>query len=147
MPGGNVETLRRYHERLNEAGELPLELVHPDVEVHMFRGSPVPGPYRGHDGLRQWRQDTFDVIEEWRLELDEVITGNDPDVIVAMQRFIGRMQHTDLPADFPLAVVVRFIDGLIVRFEGYRERNEALEAAGLRGDEGDSVLNESPRLG
>jgi ketosteroid isomerase-like protein len=133
MSARNVETLRRYHERLNEARELPLELVHPDMEVRMFRGSPISGPYRGHDGLRRWRQDTFDVIQEWRLELDEVITGNDPDVIVAMQRFAGRMQHTDLPANFPLAVVVRFSDGLIVGFEGHRERNEALEAAGLRG--------------
>ena len=97
----------------------------------MFEGSPIPGPYRGRDGLRQWRQDTFDVIQDWRLELEEVITGDDPDVMVAMQRFTGRMQHTDLPANFPLAVVVRFSDGLIARLEGHRERSEALEAAGL----------------
>jgi hypothetical protein len=52
-------------------------------------------------------------------------------VMVALQRFVGRMKHTDLPANFPLAVLVRFRDGLIVRFEGYRRRSEALEAAGL----------------
>jgi hypothetical protein len=40
----------------------------------------------------------------------------------------------DLPADFPLAVVVRFRDGLIAGFEGFRERREALEAAGLARD-------------
>jgi len=131
MSAENVETLRRYHGLLNETGELPLELFHPDVEIHMFQGSPIPGPYRGHAGLREWRQDTFDVIQEWRLELDEVITGDDPDVMVAMQRFVGRMEHTDLEANFPLAVVVRFRDGLIVRFEGHREQREALDAAGL----------------
>ena len=32
-----------------------------------------------------------DVIADWRLELDEVITGDDPDVMVALQRFVGRM--------------------------------------------------------
>jgi hypothetical protein len=37
----------------------------------------------------------------------------------------------DLPADFLLAVVVRFRDGLIA---GFRERREALEAAGLARD-------------
>jgi ketosteroid isomerase-like protein len=132
MSTENIETLRRYHDLLNETGEPPLELVHPDVEIHMFRGSPISGPYRGHDGLRQWRRDTFDVIDAWRLELDEVITGEDPDVMVALQRFVGRMKHTDLPANFPLAVIVRFQDGLILRFEGYRDRSEALEAAGLR---------------
>lgn len=132
MPPANVETLERYHARLNETGEPALDLIHPDVEIHMFRGSPITGPYHGHEGVRAWRSDTFDVIDDWRLELDEVITGDDPDVMVAMQRFVGRMQHTGLPANFPLAVVVRFRDGLIVRFEGYRERDEALEAAGLR---------------
>jgi hypothetical protein len=44
---------------------------------------------------------------------------------------VGRLRHTGLEANFPLAVVVRFRDGLISRFDGYRERVEALEAAGL----------------
>ena len=131
MSAANVETLRRYHDVLNETGEPPIELFDPEVEIHMFRGSPISGPYRGHAGLRQWRRDTFDVIDAWRVELDEVITGDDPNVMVALERFVGRMKHTDLAANFPLAVVVRFHDGLIVRLEGYRERSEALQAAGL----------------
>ncbi len=60
-----------------------------------------------------------------------MVTGDDPDAMVALQRFVGRMKHTDLRANFPLAVVVRFRDGLIVRFEGYREREEAFQAIGL----------------
>jgi ketosteroid isomerase-like protein len=131
MAAENVETLRRYHTLLNESGDLPVELLCPDVELQMFRGSPIPGPYHGRDGARQWHRDTFDVIDDWRLELDEVIESGDPDVLVALNRFVGRMKHTNLPANFPLAVVVRFRDGLIVRFDGYREREEALEAAGV----------------
>jgi ketosteroid isomerase-like protein len=131
MSRENVETLRRYHDLLNETGEPPIDLFHPDLEIHMFQGSPIRGPYHGHEGLRRWRDDTFDVIEDWRLELDEVIEGNDPDVLVAIERFVGRLRHTDLKADFPLAVVVRFRDRLILRFDGYRERAEALEAVGL----------------
>jgi ketosteroid isomerase-like protein len=131
MPQDNVETLRRYYELFNKTGEPSLELVHPDVEIHMFRGSPIPGPYLGHDGVRQWRDDTFDVIDAWRLELDDVITGDDPDTVVVRQRFVGRMKHTDLAADFPLAVVVRFRDGLMVRFDGYRELDEAIGASGM----------------
>lgn len=127
----NVATLRRYHELLNETGAIAVELLDPEVEMRMFRGSPISGPYHGHDGARRWRDDTFDVIDEWRLELDEVITGPDPEVMVAINRFVGRMKHTNLPANFPLAVVVRFRDGRIASFEGFRERTEALEAAGL----------------
>ena len=136
MSNPNAEALRRYHELLNETGTVPVEFLDPAVEMHMFEGSPIPGPYRGHDGIRRWREDTFDVIDEWRLELDEVITGDDPDVMVAINRFVGRMEHTDLPANFPLAVVVRFRDGLIVGFDGHRERSEALEAAGLASHQG-----------
>lgn len=50
-------------------------------------------------------------------------------MVVAIHRFLGRMKHTDLSATFPLAVVVRFRDRLIVSFDGYRHRAEALEAA------------------
>jgi ketosteroid isomerase-like protein len=131
VTGDNVQRLRRYYNLLNESGEPALEFVHPEIEIHMFEGSPLAGPYRGHDGVRQWRDDTFDVIDAWRVEIDEVIVGEDADTVVLLQRFVGRMQHTELPVNFPLAAVVRFRDGLIACFDGYRERDEALAAAGL----------------
>ena len=132
MARDNVATFRRYHEVLNATGQVAGEFLHPDVEMRMFRGSPIPGPYHGRDGVRRWRDDTFDVIDDWRMELDEVIPrDDDPDVLVAIHRFVGRMKHTHLPANFPLAVVVRFRDGLIADLEGFRERSEALEAAGI----------------
>jgi ketosteroid isomerase-like protein len=117
-----------------ERGDAPVVLRRPQ---HHRRGagrvlsSPISGPYRGLDGLRRWREDSFEVLDDGRLLLDEVITGDDPDVIVVTNRFVGRMRHTRLIADSPLTVVVRFRDGLVVRFEGYRERAEALAAVGL----------------
>ena len=131
MSRGNVETLRAFYEGLNTTGEAPAELFHPDLEIHMYEGALFTGPYRGLDGLRRWREDSFDVLEDWRLLLEEVITGDDPDVMVITNRFVGRARYTGLIADFPLTVVVRFRDGLIVRFEGYRERAEALTAVGF----------------
>lgn len=79
----------------------------------MFEGSPISGPYRGLDGLRQWREESFDILEDGRLLLDEVITRDDPDVMVVTNRFVGRTRYTRLSADFPLTVVVRLRDGLI----------------------------------
>jgi ketosteroid isomerase-like protein len=131
MSQGNVETLRSFYERLNTTGEAPAELFHPDLEIHMFEGSPIVGPYRGLDGLRRWCEDSFDILEDGRLLLDEVITGDDPDLMVITNRFVGRARYTGITANFPLTVVVRFRDGLIVRFEGYRERAEAFAAVGL----------------
>jgi ketosteroid isomerase-like protein len=129
----NVEVLRSFYRLLNETRRAPTELCDPGVEIHMFEGSPISGPYCGQSGLRQWHRDTFDVIKEWRLELDDVLIGDDPDVMVAMERFVGRMAHTDLEANFPLAAVVRLRGGLIVRMQGYREAGEALKAVGLVG--------------
>ena len=131
MSQGNVKTLRSFYEGLNTTGEAPAEPFHPGVQIHMFEGSPIPGPYHGLGGLRRWREDTFDVLEDWRLLLEDVVAGDDPDVMVVTNRFTGRMRHTGLTVDAPLTVVVRFRDGLIVRFEGFRERAEALKAAGL----------------
>jgi hypothetical protein len=131
MTQGNVETLRSFYEGLNATGEAPVEPFHPDLEIHMYEGALFSGPYRGLDGLRRWREDSFDVLEDWRLLLEEVITGEDPDVMVITNRFVGRASYTGLTADFLLPVVVRFRDGLIVRFEGYEGRDEALTAAGL----------------
>jgi ketosteroid isomerase-like protein len=131
MSQENVEVLRSFYRLMNETRRAPTELFDPEVEIHMFEGSPISGPYRGHDGLRQWQADTFDVIDEWRIDLDDLILSDDPDVMVAMERFVGRMAHTDLVANFPLAVVVRFRGGLIFGFEGYREPGEALKAVGL----------------
>ena len=131
MARDNVATFRRYHDLLNETGQIAVEFLDPEVEMRMFRGSPIPGPYHGYEGVRRWRDDTFDVIEEWRMEVDEVIETHDPDVMVAIHRFVGRMKHTNLPANFPLAVVVRFRNGKIASFEGFRDRAEALRAAGL----------------
>jgi hypothetical protein len=54
MSQGNVETLRSFYERLDATGEAPAELFHPDLEIHMFEGSPIVGPYRGLDGLHRW---------------------------------------------------------------------------------------------
>jgi hypothetical protein len=130
MAHGNVETLRSFYEGLNTTGEAPAKPFHPDVEIHMYEGSLLSGPYLGLDGLHRWCEDSFDVLEDWRLLLEEVITGDDPDVMVVTNRFVGRTRYTRLIADFPLTVVVRFSDGLIVRFDGYLERGEALTAVG-----------------
>ena len=41
MSQENVETLRSFYDGLNTTGEAPAELFHPDLEIHMFEGSPI----------------------------------------------------------------------------------------------------------
>lgn len=69
-----IEYFRDHAEALAAVGR--------DLEIHMFEGAPISGPYRGLQGLREWREDTFDVIDDWSVELDDVVTGDDPDLMV-----------------------------------------------------------------
>ena len=102
MSQENVETLRSFYERLNTTGEGHRhELFSSRRGDHMFEGSPNVGPYRGIDGVRLWREDSFDVIEDGRLLLDAVITGDDPDVMVVTNRFVGRRGTRVSPATSP----------------------------------------------
>jgi hypothetical protein len=66
----NAETLRSFYKGLSTTGEIPAELFGADVEIRMFEGAPIAGPYRGLDGLRQWREDSFDILDDGRLLLD-----------------------------------------------------------------------------
>ena len=42
MSQENVEMLRSFHEGLNTTGRAPAEFQ-PDLEIHMFEGSPIVG--------------------------------------------------------------------------------------------------------
>jgi hypothetical protein len=100
MSQGNAETLRSFYERLNTTGEVPAELF-----------------------------GAFDILDDGRLLLDEVITGEVIVVTKIRRADAAHASHRGLP----LTVVVGFRDGLIVRFDGYRERADALAAVGLSG--------------
>jgi hypothetical protein len=62
MSQENVDVVRAMIERFNRDGFLPEELFDPEVELFNVRESPLPGPYCGYDGLRQWREGVFEVV-------------------------------------------------------------------------------------
>jgi ketosteroid isomerase-like protein len=76
--------------------------------------------------------DVFDVIDEPRVVLDEIIDAEDGETIVTVQRALGRARHTRLKVDFPWAAVWTVRGGKVVRAQGYASKAEALEAVGLR---------------
>jgi hypothetical protein len=127
MSRENVELVRRVYAEYFERGELPFELTHPEIRIDNIAEWPLPGPYQGHEGLRQWWAEIVDAIPGVRLQLEEVIDVGD-DRVVAMLRTFG----TELIEQMPSWAVVHWIrDGLVVRTAGYLRREEALEAVGL----------------
>lgn len=127
----SIETLQALYAALSRGDfDGVVQYLHPEVEIHPAVGGELDfgSVYRGHDGMRQfmetaWRD--FDVA----VEAEEIVRapGNR---ILATERWQllgregvrGQMQLTDM---------YEFRDGLIVRIDGFREKADAIEAAGL----------------
>jgi ketosteroid isomerase-like protein len=73
----------------------------------------------------------FEVIDEPRIELVEIIDAKDGETVVTVQRALGRMRHTQLEADFRWATVWTVKAGNVLRAQEYATKAEGLEAVGL----------------
>ncbi len=131
MSEENVEIMQTLFERFNRDGFQPVELWHPDAVLVNFRESPIPGPYQGHDGLRRWGEDLFEVVKEGRFEVESLTDADKAEAVIASVRLRGRARHTDIEVDVPFSITAWIRDGRIYRSESYTAHDEALEAAGL----------------
>jgi ketosteroid isomerase-like protein len=94
MPGENAEIARRWFERTTK-GDLAEDLWQPDLVMENAKGFVLEVTYRGHDGLRQWWEDLSEVVDDFRIELDE-ITELDDGRVLTVQRLCGRFKTTGL---------------------------------------------------
>jgi ketosteroid isomerase-like protein len=131
MSQENVETVRELWRTFNLDRVLPEALFDPEVEVFNVRESPLPGPYRGYDGLREWRDGVFEVLDEGRYEIDDLIDADDADIVIYRLRLIGRARHTGIEVDVCWTTVNWFREGRIYRSKSFTSHREALEAAGM----------------
>ena len=131
MPRENEDVVRLWFEGFNENGMPALEVCDERLEIGNVEGFPIQGPYHGHEGVREWTRDLFEVLDEARLEVIEVIEAGVGETVMSVQRIVARMRHTRLPAKLRWAGVWTIHDGKAVRVQGYATRREALVAAGL----------------
>ena len=131
MAREHAETFRENFEHFNREGYLPESGFDPEIELTNLRESPLPGPYRGYEGLRRWREDLLEVLDEGRFDLEELIEVDDQSAVVGKVRLRGRARHTQIAIDLPFTIVSWFRDGRVYRSIGYSDHAEAREAAGL----------------
>jgi ketosteroid isomerase-like protein len=129
MSAENVELVTRWFKSL-ERGDLSPELCDPDIVIRNWDGSPVRGPYCGHQGLRQWWADFADVIEDAHIELKEAIDLDDGRVVTT-QHLVGRFRLTGIEVDGPFGSIVAVREGRILSATGYATPGQAKKAAGL----------------
>jgi ketosteroid isomerase-like protein len=132
MSRENVEIVRRCWAGLEEnPPNVPLQFFDDEVELINPPEFPLRGPFHGHDGVRQWATEIWEVITDLHHEIEEVIEAPDGETVVSVQRTQGSMRHTGLPSNVLWAAVWTFREGKVVRGQGYMRRDEALEAVGL----------------
>jgi ketosteroid isomerase-like protein len=131
MTEENLEIVRKMYER-RERGDMYVgEFVHPEIEFARF-GSEAPdftGEWRGMEGLRKATADYLNVWEDYRFEVERMIDLGDRVLVLERQTARGKRSGATISQDVGALLTLR--DGLIVRWEYYWERADALEAAGL----------------
>jgi ketosteroid isomerase-like protein len=70
------------------------------------------------------------LVEDLGDEIDELLDGGDS--VVALGRFRVRGAQSGATGTQPIAVVVKVRDGKLVAYRAYFDREQALEAVGLR---------------
>jgi ketosteroid isomerase-like protein len=131
MSEENVEIVRRlsgfWRDRDYSVVE---EACHPDVVVDVSRNVFNPGVHAGIDGLRTFMGTIDDAWESFELVPEEYIDAGDN--VVMANRISGRGRSSGVETEMLVFAVVTFAAGRITRFTGgFRDRSEALEAAGL----------------
>jgi ketosteroid isomerase-like protein len=91
--------------------------------------SATEGPYRGHDGMREWFADTAEQFAYMRATVHDVRAHGDAAVAFGQLQVKGR--QSGAPIDLPIAWVFRFAGDKVVWAKSYTDQDEALAEAGL----------------
>jgi ketosteroid isomerase-like protein len=127
----NVEAFLEVNEAMKR-GDVEALLRWVDEEgVMLAARSAVEGAYRGHDGIRRFMADNSENFEKFEPNYPEVRDLGDR--VLAIGTIHVRGRGSGVETDIPAAGIATFNEeGRIVRWEDFRERHLALQAAGLR---------------
>jgi hypothetical protein len=132
MSEENVELHYRAHDTFNRRDlDAHLALADPEVEFLPYEVAVQGGaPYRGHDGVRSWWEESLEVLPDLAVETKKV-RALDDDLTLAKGRLHGRGAGSEAPFERTLWQVVKWRDRKFLWWVAYDNEAEALEAAGL----------------
>jgi ketosteroid isomerase-like protein len=130
MPEGNAERARQLHERFNDRDlEGVLALCDPEVEyfsrIVELQGG---GPFRGHEGLREWWREILGVFPDFHVEIEDVREMGAFTVSRLYQRTQGH--ESEAPADQTQWFVHEWRAGKVILGRVFLDESDALKAAG-----------------
>lgn len=107
-----------------------LDTIDPDIELHTPLTSTRGGPYRGHEGFRQWLRDIDEQFETWEIRADEWTIVNDV-LIFGKGSIHARGRGSGVEFDQELVWLFYVRDGMLYRYEVFYDLDEGRRAAGL----------------
>jgi uncharacterized protein len=130
MSQENVELARLGYGAFNRGDfDTLLDLCAPDIEWRDF-ATIDSDSVTGKDAVRAYFETVMEAWEQIRLEPEEIIDlGGDRVVVVS--HLTGRGRGSGIEVETRGADLLTFDGGSLVRWMGYADRAQALEAAGL----------------
>src|SRR2546425_1188302 len=128
MSQENIDRLRAAMEVFNRTGEINVEFLAPDFEMHQASSIiDTAGVFHGRDALRDSLRELRESFEELSFEAEKFIEAPGGEVVVFI-RARGRGRGSRVEIDNHIAQVWTFRDDEAVRLVVYEEQAEALEA-------------------
>jgi ketosteroid isomerase-like protein len=106
------------------------ELPAPEFEYLAADIAGISGHFRGAEGFLRFLEQFWEGFEEAHAEPEEFIEAGDS--VLAVINFSGRGKQSGAEVNMEIFQLWTFRDGKITRGQGFFDREEALEAAGLR---------------
>jgi ketosteroid isomerase-like protein len=132
MSQRNVETVGRLYDLLNEGDvEGVVELCDDDFLMDMTERVFNPDTYEGPDGIRRFYKGVKDAWESYHWDVEEARTTGD--TVVAMLHCEGQSREGGPSVDWRVAWMWKLREGRAAYVRFYRDREKALEAAGISG--------------
>jgi uncharacterized protein len=133
MSQENVEVVRRMLQAFSDGGlDAMAEFWDPDIDWRAAEGAiDDVGEMHGPVAVRRYIQDWIDTFDDFSVVVEELRDVGD-DRVLAIQRLSGRAKLSGTETDLRYAVVYTVRDGKIVQGREYMNKQQALEAAGLR---------------
>jgi ketosteroid isomerase-like protein len=126
----NVDILRAALDAFNARDGAAFDrLLDENAEIMPVRAALEEIAFRGPDAASQYCAAVDESWEELRWEVEEVRDLGSS--VIALGHIQGRGRDSGIAIDASSAWVAHLRDGMIVRFQTYSDRNEALAAVGL----------------
>jgi ketosteroid isomerase-like protein len=133
MSQENVEIVVEYLRRGSDGGvDAVAEFWDPDIEWRAAEGEiDDAGELHGPEAVRRHIQDWFDMFDDLTVVAEELIEAGD-DRVVTVQRMTGRAKASGIETEIRFSVVYTLSNGKIASGREYMDKEQALEAVGLR---------------